>query len=385
MNTLLLALIAAALVVLVALLLRPVAGEREDEAEAAEDARVAPLVRGINYLLNDEPDRALQEMVRAARLRSDAAEVYLALGDMFLGQGEIGRAVRIHQNLLARPDLPEDLRLQAQFALARDFQTGGLLDRALRHYEKVLAVRPDHVPSLEACLRIREASHEWDEAESVLARIEQVTGRPRQRHRAYLLAEQAARLLEKGNPGTEEAEKLVDRALSIFPGCGHAWLIRLRLAMNREDRAGVIEALEGFWQHAGEYLPLALNPLVESGLDERNEVRGRLREWGRGGSRNSQELALSWIEAVARIRGRDAARALKEEIGFEPAGLRSSLRLTAAVADGDGAIESHARAWRSGTRNFACERCGVEVVEMRWQCPQCHAWGTMHPIGEEEI
>lgn len=100
MNTILLAVTAIALVVLVALLLRPV--QKGSEARVEEDERISPLLRGINYLLSDEPDRALQEMVQVARLRSEAAEVYMALGEMFRSKGEIGRAVRIHQNLLAR-------------------------------------------------------------------------------------------------------------------------------------------------------------------------------------------------------------------------------------------------------------------------------------------
>ncbi|MDQ6966262.1 MAG: hypothetical protein Q9M23_05010, partial [Mariprofundaceae bacterium] len=97
------------------------------QAPEQEDARIPPLLRGINFLLSDEPDRALKELVHVAKLQTETAEVYLALGDMFRTKGEFGRAVRIHQNLLARPDLPQELHMQAQFALAVDFQAGGLL------------------------------------------------------------------------------------------------------------------------------------------------------------------------------------------------------------------------------------------------------------------
>ncbi len=124
MNTLLLAITAGALVVLVALMLRPL--QKEAEEKPKEDARISPLLRGINFLLSDEPDRALQEMVQVARLRSEAADVYMALGEMFRSKGEIGRAVRIHQNLLARPDLPSGMYLQVHLALAQDFQTLGV-------------------------------------------------------------------------------------------------------------------------------------------------------------------------------------------------------------------------------------------------------------------
>lgn len=135
MTTLLMSLIAAALLVMAALYWRQIQDEEDGDTQQ-EDGRVTPLLRGINYLLSDEPDLALQEMVQVARLRSEAADVYMALGEMFRAKGEIGRAVRIHQNILARPDIPKALHLQAHLALGKDFQTGGLLDRALRQYEK---------------------------------------------------------------------------------------------------------------------------------------------------------------------------------------------------------------------------------------------------------
>jgi len=119
MNTLLLASTAIALVVLVSLVLRPRQEQKDSQQE--EDERISPLLRGINYLLSDKPDLALQEMVQVARLRSEAADVYMALGEMFRSKGEIGRAVRIHQNLLARPDLPQSLHLQAHVALRIGF------------------------------------------------------------------------------------------------------------------------------------------------------------------------------------------------------------------------------------------------------------------------
>ncbi|HID36880.1 MAG TPA: heat-shock protein, partial [Ghiorsea sp.] len=117
----------------------------QDLEEPPEDIRVSPLLRGINFLLSDKPDRALQEMVQVAKIRSESVEVYMALGEMFRAQGEYGRAVRIHQNILARPDVSSDLHFQAYVALGRDFQAGGLLDRALKHYAKALAMQTDHL------------------------------------------------------------------------------------------------------------------------------------------------------------------------------------------------------------------------------------------------
>ena len=139
-------------------------GDQSPPHEQQEDARIPPLLRGINYLLSDEPDRALRELVHVAKLQTETAEVYLALGDMFRNKGEFGRAVRIHQNLLARPDLPRPLHLQARLALAMDFQAGGLLGRAIQQFSQVLDEQPGHVQALEASLHIREQGREWEMA-----------------------------------------------------------------------------------------------------------------------------------------------------------------------------------------------------------------------------
>jgi len=198
MSSFIVIILAVAGLVSAALLWRNQTGHLdESQAKEAEDIRVSPLLRGINYLLSDQPDQALQEMVQVAKIRSESADVYMALGEMFRAQGEYGRAVRIHQNLLARPDVPLELHFQAYVSLGRDFQAGGLLDRALRHYEKALAMQSDHLESLRSCLRIREQSHEWTEAEWLVSRLEQIEDVSYHKHRAYLYAEMAKSAYEQ--------------------------------------------------------------------------------------------------------------------------------------------------------------------------------------------
>jgi len=379
MNTLLLAITAIALVVLVALVLRPV--QQENEPEKEEDERVTPLLRGINYLLSDEPDLALKEMVQVARLRSEAADVYMALGEMFRSKGEIGRAVRIHQNLLARPDLPKSMHLQAHLALATDFQTGGLLDRALYQYQKALEIQPDHAGALEACLRIREQSSEWLAAEELLSRLEQVRGESYGSHRAYLFAEMARHCFRDHDH--EQAHAYATRALELGPACAPARIVEIELALQQRDHDAAAEQLRQLWQQAREHFPLIIPALLEDDDFYRERGAELLREcWQQ--SRDA-ELMPGWIEALAARRDSTAAKQLCDESGFEPASLRQSLRLHAIIG---GDADSHtrfARQWRKTARNYACEQCGVEVVELRWQCPQCHAWGTLHPKSEEQI
>ena len=374
MNTLLLAVTAAALLVLVALLLFP----RRDEAEreAGEDERIIPLLRGINYLLSDEPDLALQEMVQVARLRSEAVDVYMALGEMFRSRGEYGRAVRIHQNLLARPDLSLEMRVQAHFALARDFHVGGLLDRALNQYRKVLDLDSQHVESLEASLRIREQSSEWLQAEDLLSRLEQVKDEPAVSHRAYLFAEVAKDELEVGND--DEAARYAAKAIELDGACAPARMVRSEIALHKFDFSSVSAEVKLLAETNAEHFPL----LIPTILHYREFYNGfgkrlLLELWGEG---RNEEMALAWLECVAAQFGQLAARELLEQLHLEAGGLRSSLRLQALLGEHGDLHARYAQKWRAKVKNYVCEKCGVEVNDVRWQCPQCHTWGTMHSI-----
>ena len=379
MNTILLAITAIALVVLVALLLRPV--QKEAEARSEEDERISPLLRGINYLLSDEPDLALQEMVQVARLRSEAAEVYMALGEMFRSKGEIGRAVRIHQNLLARPDLPKSMHLQAHLALANDFQTGGLLDRALYQYQKALNIQPDHAGALEACLRIREQSSEWLLAEELLSRLEQVRGESSGSHRAYLFSELARQCFQQKKE--KDAHAYADRAIELDAACAPARMVKIELALQAGNDAAAKAETQALWEHASEHFPLVIPVLIKYKKFYDGPGSALLSDFWKE-SHNS-ELMLAWLEATAEKQGVEQARALCQETEFTPNSLRASLRLSAALEGEESAHSRFARQWRNKAKNFTCDQCGVSVVEVRWQCPQCHTWGSLHPKIDENI
>jgi len=379
MNTLLLAITAVALVVLLALVLRPI--QEEDKAEQEEDERISPLLRGINYLLSDEPDRALQEMVQVARLKSEAADVYMALGEMFRTKGEIGRAVRIHQNLLARPDLPKTMHLQAHLALAIDFQTGGLLDRALYQYQKALDIQSDHAGALEASLRIREQSSEWLVAEELLSRLERVRRESYGSHRAYLFSEMARQCYGQGDD--EGARGFAVKAMELDPSCAPARMVEIELALRENDFEKAVTGISALREYSREHFPLIISMLLTYGDFYSQRAAALLREfWS---SSHDAELALAWIETVARERSVQEAASLCRELAFVPNSLRESLRLNAALGDESDAHMRFAKLWRTTAKNYTCDQCGVEVVEVRWQCPQCHSWGTLHPKVEEKV
>jgi len=357
-----------------ALLIRPQADQDQDLLNH-DDARVPSLLRGITYLLSDKPERALKEMVQVAKLRSESTEVYMALGEMFLSQGEIGRAVRIHQNILARPEVPEALYMQAHFALAKDFQTGGLLDRALYHYQKVLDTKSDHIEALMACLRIREQSHEWMEAESLLSRIERIKNDENREHRAYLWAAMAQDSWH--NHDSKLAHQHAEQALDLSPHCIHAHIILICIALKKHDTATVEQHLKIMQEVAPDYLHL-LAPFFIQHDDDLSHLLMQCWQY-----QKDHEFALTWLETVAK---KDAAQAitLQKDIQLTPANLRESLRLAALGFNDDPVLIQHAKTWRSDMKHYRCTECGVQVTDMHWQCPQCHTWGTTVAIDDSQ-
>ncbi|MDQ6956423.1 MAG: tetratricopeptide repeat protein, partial [Mariprofundaceae bacterium] len=324
--------------------------------------------------LADEPDLALQEMVQVAKLRSEAADVYMALGEMFRSHGEIGRAVRIHQNILARPDVSSELYLQAHFALAKDFQTGGLLDRALRHYQKVLDVRSDHLDALTASLRIREQSSDWLKAEELLSRIERLQGDEDGLHRAYLWGALAQDAMQ--NNDYQVAQEYINNALGLAKNCGHAYILLVDLLLKNHDVEQLQHTLAAMQAETPDYLHLLIPLLLQNDACS-DEL---MRYWQ---EQHDHELALAWMEELAK-EDVPAAIALRERMSFVPIGLRESLRLAAMGMNSDDFFVSQAKKWRMSMKHYGCTQCGVQTENMRWQCPQCHQWGSMSAITEDD-
>jgi lipopolysaccharide biosynthesis regulator YciM len=346
-----------------------------------EDIRVTPLLRGINYLLSDKPDQALQEMVQVAKIRSESAEVYMALGEMFRTQGEYGRAVRIHQNLLARPDMPADLHFQAYVSLAKDFQAGGLLDRALKNYAKALSIQTDHLQSLHACLRIREQSHEWDEAEWLVSRLEQVENVSYHEHRAYLKAEMAKAALD--NEDIPLCESLSHEALVLSPSCTHAHLLRITFLLREGKTDDILAQAALFLQQVKiehhTLLPQAL--LLDDTFYKEHGETFLFDAWQQ---RHDIEVGVRWVENITKRYGAEEGKILKDKLALQDLSLRHELRL-AALDEVDNNLAQQAKYWRLSMKLYACKHCGVQVHDMRWHCPKCNKWGSMEPMQSSQV
>ena len=147
--------------------------------------------RGINYLLNEQPDKAIEAFIRVLEVDSETVETHLALGNLYRRRGEVDRAIRIHQNIIARPTLRADQRNEALLELGNDYMRAGLLDRAENLFRELCDTDGYTVPALRQIIDLYQQEKDWDQAIVCARRLAGVSGEPLGRVIAHYYCEQA--------------------------------------------------------------------------------------------------------------------------------------------------------------------------------------------------
>src|SRR3990167_8991790 len=168
----------------------------------------------LNYLLNEQPDKAVDIFIKLLDVDSETVETHLALGSLFRRRGEVDRAIRIHQNLIARPQLHIMQRKAALMALAEDYLRAGVYDRAERIFIEVVELGGDTDPnSLKGLLAIYQHEKAWEKALDILKKFALVTGNHMNKEAAHYHCEMAEQCLSKG--AEEQAYNMMKQALVI--------------------------------------------------------------------------------------------------------------------------------------------------------------------------
>jgi lipopolysaccharide biosynthesis regulator YciM len=311
-------------------------------------------------------------------------DLHFALGSLFRRQGEIDRAIRMHQNLLDRPDLPADKRTTATFELAQDFHRAGLLDRAEELFNRLNGTPYEH-PSLSHLISIYETEKDWPKAVAATRRMETLSKQPYFKEIAQYHCELAQAALLRND--TDAAQKEIDTALAEHRACARANMLQGDLHAQRGDFQAAVTA----WQRIESQNPAFLALVADRFADAYRKL-GDL-PTGMRLLRNyqSQYPSLDILNAlfslVLESDGPDAAAALiKEELARNPTliGLDRLLeaQLLAAPAERrhdlelvKGLVGQHIK--RLGL--YRCEQCGFRARQYYWRCPGCQKWETYMP------
>ncbi|MDQ6974406.1 MAG: hypothetical protein Q9M10_05935, partial [Mariprofundaceae bacterium] len=181
-------------------------------------------------------------------------------------------------------------------------------------------------------------------------------------YRAYLWAEMAEERLQQGD--RIKACQYAEQSLTMSDHCIHAYLVMIAIELHEENTHLLLQYIDKMCDKEEDYLHL-LVPLLYA---EHAELL--MQCWQQS---NNHELALTWLETLAQ---KNQKSKFEQNISLSPKHLRESLRLAALGKIGDETLIQYAQAWRAGMKRYHCQHCGIDVVEMYWQCPQCHTWGS---------
>jgi len=353
--------------------------------------------KGLNFLLNEEHDKAIDAFIEAVQQDPDTSDLHFALGNLFRRRGEYERAVRVHQHLLGRADLPKDERVRAQHALAQDYMKAGLFDRAEDAY-KALAGSAFDTESRLALLDLHERAREWQSAIEVARQLEgSGTGSFASRI-AHYWCELA--LEADAAHQTEAADAAIAEAREVAPRDARPLLLAGERAAARGDH---VEALR-LWNTLMSVQPASFNLVAR-------RYAASARAAGKVGSalerlRSLYEKAptIDLLETMAALESDAEARQglllshLREHPTMAAAqSLLASRTASAPGADGTppatAALPAEdATALRQAVRRAAkplhryrCAACGFEAEHYFWQCPGCLGWDTYPPRRLEDL
>ena len=312
---------------------------------------------GLDHLINDRFDHAAEIFARMAEADGDAAEIQFALGSLFRRRGEVDRAIAIHTRL--REHGGAALADKAAFALALDYQSAGLMDRAERVLEELAASREYRNAALEHLESIFEAQGDWARALKVFHELPQAVQEERARVAAHYLCELAEHALLQGD--SARARTLLRQARTHEPQLPRADMLTARIAEQAGDPASALP----LYLHALEIVPAVLAIARQThSSDMLNELGRRLRQNGGVSPRQ-----LAWLLATA-VPPEDVAQlpGISAQLGTGIDSLAEASSLSALLT----------RIGETGGR-YQCDDCGLNSVRWYWRCPKCHAWDSLRP------
>lgn len=347
-------------------------------------------IQGLNYLLNERPDAAIDTFIDALDVNSETLETHLALGNLLRKRGEVGRAIKIHQNLLARPGLGKEQGRQVQLELARDFVKAGLLDRAEMLLLELVetSVHPVRTQCLEYLIEIYRDEKEWRKAIESIARLpSRRFSRLPDRWRlvqSHFYCELAQDALDRSDYLT--ARRQIKAAFVAEKLSARASLLLAELEYRLGQYKEAIKALKQIFHQDPSLLPEAI-PLLVTCYRATGRL-GQLREYLQGLIQQGAPVAvvIALVGLIERDEGSAAAAAFLSNHLVDDSSLAVAdkmLKLQLAMSGSDSGLEMASKAVTGIQRlapDYRCQSCGFSGQKMHWLCPGCKAWGSVKPV-----
>jgi lipopolysaccharide assembly protein B len=359
-------------------------GEREEE-DPPPPLNIDYL-KGLNFLLNEQTDQALEHFLQMVRVEDKTIETHFALGSLFRRRGEVDRAIRIHQNIIARPDLAAEQRDQALSSLARDYLKAGLLDRAEKLFVRLAQGSRHQVESLEHLTRIYEQEKEWQKAIEAGQQLEALGGRSLALQIAHYYCELAESAAAAGDYAA--ARDYVKHAQDGRPRTMRGALVRAHIARDTGDTRTALKLYHRIIEEQTYLIAEALPEIVaihrrENQLDELEKVlRKMLRQ------NPEMSMLVAYTAIVNDIGGIGVIDECVEQYLLKEPTLAEFIDMQS-VADGNEIALARTRHAMSklarSTPRYQCQECGFSSQRLLWLCPSCRSWETQRPASRVQF
>ena len=344
-------------------------------------------VVGLNYLLNEQPDKAVDVFIKLLDVDSETVETHLALGSLFRRRGEVDRAIRIHQNLIARPQLSFIQRKEALMALGQDYMSAGVFDRAERIFIEVLELGgAREVSSLHGLLAIYQQEKAWEKAIDVVKKIEVSTGGSMDAQAAHYYCEMGHVAMKEGS--YDKAYPVIKQALTIDKQSVRASLMLASLEIEHGRHKHAIRALKRVPEQDHEFLTEIIGPLLQCyrELDAMDECVDYLEQTL---AQHPRACVIFVIGDYLRQEKSDdlAIDFVSDQLSRHPS-IRGLNRLIYwHLESAHGKVRDKLQMLYDITSKFLenkpiyrCGHCGFAGKLLHWHCPSCKQWGRTKPI-----
>jgi lipopolysaccharide biosynthesis regulator YciM len=361
-----------------------------DERERMQQQRST--FKGLSLLLNEQPDQAIETLVKIAQLDPETVELHFSLGNLFRRRGETERAIRVHQHLANRDDLKPRDRDHAAYELGRDFLRAGLLDRAEASLNRVGKGKYAE-PAKESLLQMYQIEHDWKKAIIAASELEGIQGKSHHTEIAQFHCELAQEALRRKD--LVEAEQSIQRALQAVPNHARALILQGDYLIATDRPSQAIEAWGLIASSHPAYMHLLADRwmLAHAAIKKEGEGLDRLYELLK--TQASGELLDIVHKHLMKIRGPEAAKAMLSDVMQHSPTLIALSKLAEtrlALEEGNAnperllELQSILKLLRQRTTSLArytCGNCGFRARRFYWQCPGCNHWEAYSPRRSE--
>ncbi|MGV3741807.1 MAG: lipopolysaccharide assembly protein LapB [Burkholderiaceae bacterium] len=365
---------------------------RVDIKQLLSESRTLPrgYFKGLNFLLNEQPDKAIDAFIEIVRLDPETIDLHFALGNLFRRRGEIERAIRVHQNLLARADLPLESQAQANYELGQDYLKAGLLDRAEETFNRLVDT-PYGTQARRALLEIYQREKEWVRAIDAAKALQEAGAGGRQKEIAQFYCELAQDELVHMHP--DAALALLEKALAADRTSVRATILMGDVHLAKGD----VEAALAAWRRV-EHQSVPHVALVAQRLMDGYKAVGRPQEGinllkaylAEAPSIDllevayKAELELNGVEAVNQLVA-DELRRTPTLLGLDKLLEARLMYARPEVHPELSMVKNLVHGYTQKLARYQCSSCGFKARQFYWQCPGCSKWESYPPRRTEEL